>query len=70
MEAIKLMNTYAESDKEKISSQVSDEQDARKHPGFAAYMMLVMLILVSVGGIVLFCYKCEHPISPGIIQTK
>jgi hypothetical protein len=70
MEAIKLMNTHAESDKEEISSQVSDERDARKHQGFVAYMMLVMLILVSVGGIVLFCYKCEHPTSPGIIQTK
>ena len=64
------MNTYAESDKEEISSQVSDDQDARKHQGFGVYLMLVMLILVGVGGIVVFCYKCEHPTSPGIIQTK
>jgi hypothetical protein len=62
------VNTDHEIKAEKILSDVLVDPNATKNPGLGAYFMLGLLILVGIGGILLLCYKCEHPTSFQIFQ--
>jgi len=57
------VNTDQEIKAEEISSEVLREPNATRNPGLGAYFILGLLVLVGIGGILLLCYKCEHPTS-------
>jgi len=46
-----------------ISSEGLEESNATKNPGLGTYLMLGVLILASIVGMLLLCYKCDHPAS-------
>lgn len=64
------VNTDQEINAKEISSEVLGEPNVTTHPGLSAYLMLGVLMLASIGGMLLLCYKCEHPASFQPLRTE
>jgi len=63
-------NADHETHGKEISSEVLGEQNATAGPALGTYLMLGVLMLASIGGMLVLCYKCEHPDSFQIFQSK
>jgi hypothetical protein len=57
------VNTDYEINAKEISSEELGEQNRTTNPALGACLMLGVLILVSIGGMLILCDKCEHPAS-------
>jgi hypothetical protein len=64
------VNTGYEINAKGISSEVLGEQNRTTNPALGAYLMLGVLILASIGGMLILCYKCEHPTSFQTLRGK
>jgi hypothetical protein len=42
--------------------------DSKPNQTWTRFLPLVFLILIELGGMVLLCYKCEHPTEISIFQ--
>lgn len=64
------VNADHEINAKEISSDVLGEANATTNPGLSPYLMLGVLMLVSIGAMLLLCYKCEHPTSFQTLQRE
>jgi hypothetical protein len=68
------VHTDCEINAKEISSELLREQNRAKNPALGAYLMLGVLLLASIGGMLILCYKCEHPASfqniAGEVETR
>jgi len=44
--------------------------DSKAKRTWIQFLPLVFLILIELGGMVLLCYKCEHPAEVSIFQER
>jgi len=44
--------------------------DSKPNRTWIRFLPLVFLILIELGGMVLLCYKCEHPTRVSIFQSR
>ena len=67
---MRAMSTNLAISDERRTRARSASEDSKLNRTWIQFLPLVFLILIELGGMVLVCYKCEHPTTVSIFQGR